>query len=81
LVARAIENQAYVVGVNRIGTDGNDVSYSGDSAIIDFTGERLSRTERFGDRCETVVISRDELDHFRNSFPAALDADQFVIQP
>jgi hypothetical protein len=28
-----------------------------------------------------VVISRDELDHFRNSFPAALDADQFVIQP
>mgnify|MGYP000873672848 CR=1 FL=1 len=80
LVARAIENQAYVVGVNRIGTDGNEVIYSGDSALIDYMGERLSRTERFGDRCETVVISKSELDDFRKSFPAAMDADQFIIQ-
>jgi omega-amidase len=81
LVARAIENQAYVIGVNRIGKDGNDVMYSGDSAVIDFTGERLSRTERYGDRCETVVISKEELLNFRTSFPAALDADQFTIHP
>ncbi len=80
LVARAIENQAYVVGVNRIGTDGNDVSYSGDSVLVDFKGERLSQTERFGDRCETINISKPDLDDFRLSFPALLDADQFTIQ-
>ncbi len=81
LVARAIENQSYVIGVNRIGKDGNDVMYSGDSAVIDFTGERLSRTERYGDRCETVTISKEDLQNFRTSFPAALDADQFTIHP
>ena len=79
LIARAIENQAYVVGVNRIGSDGNNVIYSGDSAVIDFTGERLSRTERYGDRCETVTISLDDLKRYRSDFPAALDADQFNI--
>ena len=79
LVARAIENQAYVVGVNRIGSDGNNVIYSGDSAVIDYTGERLSRTERYGDRCETVNISLDDLKKFRSDFPAGLDADQFTI--
>jgi predicted amidohydrolase len=79
LVARAIENQTYVVGVNRIGSDGNNVIYSGDSAVIDFTGEKLSRTERYGDRCETVTISLDDLKKYRNDFPAGLDADQFNI--
>ena len=79
LVARAIENQTYVVGVNRIGSDGNNVIYSGDSAVIDFNGEKLSRTERYGDRCETVTISLDELKKFRSDFPASLDADQFNI--
>ena len=41
LIARAIENQCYVVGVNRTGNDGNEIYHSGDSAIIDFKGENI----------------------------------------
>ncbi len=41
LQARAIENQAYVVGVNRIGVDGNDIEYTGDSVVYDFNGEKI----------------------------------------
>lgn len=81
LVARAIENQAYVVAVNRVGTDGNHVNYSGDSAVIDFKGERLSRTERFGDKSETVEISPDDLKRYRESFPVLLDSDTFELKP
>ena len=80
LHARAIENLAYVVAVNRIGVDGNDVNYSGDSAIIDFKGETLSRMSRFGDRCETIELSMNELVRFRESFPAGMDADSFTLQ-
>lgn len=81
LLARAIENQCYVIGVNRIGADGNQVQYSGDSAVIDYLGEKLSKTERFGDRIETVVLRKDTLDDYRKSFPALLDADQFNLIP
>lgn len=81
LVARAIENQAYVVGVNRVGRDGNDISYSGDSAVLDFLGERISRTERYGDRCEVVEISLEALRKYRISFPASQDADLFNLMP
>jgi predicted amidohydrolase len=79
LVARAIENQCYVVGVNRIGADGNQVQYSGDSAVLDFQGERISKTERFGDRMETIVLRKDALDAYRSSFPVFMDADRFQI--
>jgi len=78
--ARSIENLAYVVAVNRIGLDGNDVNYSGDSAVIDFKGETLSRTSRFGDRCETVELSMPDLVTFRDSFPAGMDSDNFSLQ-
>ena len=78
--ARAIENQAYVVAVNRIGTDGNEVIYSGDSAVIDYKGEMMSKTGRFGDRCETVALSRDDLTAYREIFPAAMDADKFTLE-
>lgn len=53
LVARAIENQAYVVGVNRVGTDGNDLSYSGDSAIIDPMGRILASASE----AETMLLA------------------------
>lgn len=81
LLARAVENQSYVIGVNRIGADGNQIQYSGDSAVIDYLGEKLSKTERFGDRIETVVLRKDALDDFRKSFPVLLDADQFNLIP
>jgi predicted amidohydrolase len=53
LVARAIENQAYVVGVNRVGADGNGLAYAGDSMIIDPLGEVLASASEV----ETIVLA------------------------
>ena len=78
LRARAIENLSYVVGVNRIGRDGNGVTYSGDSVALDFLGQPLS-SEGGGDRVETVVLDREALAGHRVSFPAHLDADRFSL--
>jgi len=78
LRARAIENLSYVVGVNRIGMDGNGVGYAGDSVALDFTGQPLAG-DRGGDFVETVVLDRESLLAFRASFPAHLDADDFTI--
>lgn len=78
LQARAIENLSYVVGVNRVGTDGNGLIYAGQSAVIDFTGNALFRA---GDT-ETAhqqTLSLDELRAFRVRFPADLDADVFTV--
>ena len=80
LVARAIENQAFVVGVNRIGVDGNEINHSGDSGVIDYLGERISRTERFGDKNETVEVSLLDLYQFRKNFPFQDDGDLFEIK-
>jgi len=78
LKARAIENLSYVVGVNRIGRDGNGTSYTGDSVALDFLGQPLS-SEGGGDRVETVVLDLESLQSYRNSFPAQLDADPYEI--
>jgi predicted amidohydrolase len=78
LKARAIENLSYVVGVNRIGRDGNGTTYVGDSVALDFLGQPLS-SEGGGDRVETVVLDLESLQSYRNSFPALLDADPYEI--
>jgi predicted amidohydrolase len=57
LRARAIENLSYVVGVNRIGKDGNGTTYAGESAAIDFLGNTLAG-DRGGEFVETVVLDR-----------------------
>jgi len=79
LRARAIENLSYVVGVNRVGTDGNGVSYAGDSVVLDFVGKSLS-SEGGGDRVETTVLDLESLQAYRASFPAHLDADDFELK-
>lgn len=78
LRARAIENLSYVVGVNRIGKDGNGATYAGESAAIDFLGNVLGG-DRGGDFVETVVLDRESLAGFRSDFPAHLDSDAFVL--
>ena len=78
LAARAIENISYVCGVNRIGKDGNDLVYKGDSKLIDAKGEVLTSIKV--DKVETVSISKDELDKFRNKFPVWKDADSFELK-
>lgn len=79
LMARALENQAYVIGVNRIGKDGNDISYSGDSAVISPKGENLSNIPPYKEHTETVVMPRCELDSFRDHFRPWADWDKFTI--
>ncbi len=79
LLARAMENQSYVVGVNRVGDDGNTIYHSGDSAVINFKGEIISKTKPHIESIETVTLSRKELDNWRSSFPAWMDADKFKV--
>jgi omega-amidase len=79
LRARAIENACYVVGVNRVGRDGNGTTHAGDSVVLDFLGQPLS-SEGGGDRVETAVLDLESLEGFRKSFPVHLDADGFDIR-
>lgn len=78
LQARAIENLSYVIGVNRVGTDGNGLPYTGDSALLDFKGDVIFRqTETAAIHQQT--LSLDALQAFRSAFPANLDADRFTL--
>lgn len=78
LRARAIENQAYVLGVNRTGDDPR-LHYSGDSAAIGFRGETLAEAGE-GQRLLTARLDMDELRRFREKFPAWRDADDFDLK-
>lgn len=79
LRARAIENQCYVAGVNRVGVDGNGIDHSGDSMIIDPLGEILFHCPG-QEAVHTLTISKDHLDSTRERFPFWRDADQFHIE-
>lgn len=78
LLSRAIENQCYVVGVNRVGLDGNGYEHSGDSAIANYNGKTLAAESNI----ETIIyfeLNKSDLVHFREKFPTHLDADGFEI--
>jgi omega-amidase len=79
LQARAIENLCYVGGVNRVGTDGKDIAYSGDSSIFNFKGELLYTCTQQED-IHSETLSKKSLLEFREKFPAYLDADRFRIE-
>ena len=79
LRARAIENLCYCAGVNRVGRDGNDLAYAGDSAVLDMLGEPLVE---LGAQEQTVTVTLDAtplLAH-RQRFPAWMDADDFELR-
>lgn len=80
LVARAIENQCYVIGVNRIGLDGNEIPYAGDSMIVNPLGEIISKTKPNEESVETLSLNLNELIDYRASFPAINDADEFEMK-
>ena len=80
LQARAIENQCYLIGVNRIGIDGKDILYSGDSAVIDPKGTIISTTKPHEESMETVSLSYQDLMDFRKAFPVGLDGDDFEMK-
>jgi omega-amidase len=79
LVARAIENQAYVFGVNRVGQDGNGLTFSGDSAAIDSQGKVFNSIQPYHEEIETVTLIYQDLQDFRNKFQVGLDADTFKL--
>ena len=79
LRARAIENLSYCVGVNRVGTDGNLLNYSGDSAALDFLGQPLIECGA-QPQVVTTTLSWTALQEHRSRFPAYLDADEFELK-
>jgi omega-amidase len=80
LRARAIENLSYVIGVNRVGVDGNDLLYAGDSAVIGPVGEAL--VELGGqEQIVTVTLDPAVLNAHRERFPAWMDADSYTLNP
>ncbi len=78
LRARAIENLCYVAAVNRVGSDGNGLAYSGDSAVIDMLGQPLVEMPA-EEGVATTTISAQALAEHRERFPAMLDADRFDL--
>jgi omega-amidase len=80
LVARAIENQAYVAGVNRVGYDGYGTFHSGGSLVADAKGRILAEAPNGATSVETVTLSAADLKLFRDSFTVGMDWDQFTIK-
>jgi omega-amidase len=78
LCARAIENQCYVVGVNRVGDDGKNIHYSGNSLVIDPMGQVLYHMADEED-INTITITKEKLEEVRAKFPFLNDADDFII--
>jgi len=79
LEARAIENQCYVIGVNRVGEDGHGIAYSGNSVVVNPKGEVSSNIPENSDTTESVALSLTELNDFREKFPVSLDGDEFTL--
>ena len=79
LMARAIENQCYVAGINRVGEDGKGFIYSGDSSVIDYSGKSYYQiSEEEG--VLTTELSYDELHAFRAKLNFLADRDEVEIK-
>ncbi|MBN2891837.1 MAG: amidohydrolase [Bacteroidales bacterium] len=79
LIARAIENQAYTIGVNRIGEDGNGFVYPGKSLIISPKGEIMYEAKELEEDIYTAELDFEYLQNIRSKFPVLEDMDEFEI--
>ncbi len=79
LAARAIENQCYVVGVNRVGSD-PQCEYCGGSQIVDAYGRVIARCEDNKEDVATAEIDLEALERFRRKFPVLEDGDEFKVR-
>lgn len=79
LKARAIENQSYVLGLNRVGYDGNGVLHSGDSLLFDALGKTLAAARPFHTQTLSAELSKETLEQQRRQFPFQNEADGFVL--
>ncbi|HRH70642.1 MAG TPA: amidohydrolase [Flavobacteriales bacterium] len=80
LIARAIENQCYVAGVNRVGMDGKSIHYTGDSVVIDPRGAVIGSVMPSQVGIATVALDWSALADFREKFPVAKEADDFELR-
>jgi omega-amidase len=78
LIARAIENQCFVIGVNRVGTDGNDWQFPGSSMVLDALGNVLHQLDASEQICSFSINTQEIID-VRNSIPFLNDGDDFVV--
>lgn len=78
LRARAIENQCYVVGLNRVGKDGNEIYHSGDSMVVDAMGEVMF-TSADEESIHTIILEKGPLESIRGKLPFLQDRDVFGI--
>ncbi len=78
LQARAIENQSFVIGVNRVGNDGNDIYHSGDSMVVNPMGEIVYHKAHDED-VFTITLQKDQVEMVREKTPFWRDADPFMI--
>ena len=75
LPARAIENLVYSIGVNRVGIDGKEINYCGDSAVYDPWGNSICSTTKNQEQVKILTLSSEILSQVRSVFPVYLDAD------
>lgn len=78
LMARAIENQAYTIGVNRVGTDGNQSDHSGDTSVIDYNGSLLVHTAHV-ENSSTIELNYQKQQDFRHKLRFLADRDAFEL--
>lgn len=79
LPARAIENMAFVCGVNRVGIDGNNFNHSGDSVIYSPKGKKLLHFPAYKETTRTCILNKEDSDKLRKKFPVWKDADSFSL--
>lgn len=80
LIARAIENLAYVVGVNRVGKAAGNIDHSGESMLVDALGHEIAKAKPHEEEIITATISKTELEEKRKNLPFAMDWDAFEVK-
>lgn len=80
LKARAIENMAYSIGVNRVGLDGNDYEYSGHSAAYDVLGNHIDSIPENEETIEIVTLEKSHIDKYRERLGFLKDRDAFSLE-
>lgn len=80
LQARAIENQSYVIGVNRVGIDGNEIEYNGASKIFNALGEEIANIPENQTVISSTTLDKEKLNQIRESFPFLQESDTFELK-
>jgi omega-amidase len=79
LKARAVENLCYVIGVNRVGVDGNKLEYNGHTQVVDFSGDHLLQPQE-KEGVFIIDLDKEQLFNFREKFPFLNDKDGFILE-